>query len=171
MFQPVQRWVGGGIYTPNLITLFQKCPSGPHKGQEITSGVFGNFPRSDSPTWILLLGSRVSCPSGTFGSSLRAVVGTFGFCDVRQPSVTTFDKLRGTSPFSSVTFALPEASRRFRASPSDAGPRRALQCFVIFGEPSGILRVTPPSREGDCPTLSIAEAPYRCNKLGKATDH
>jgi len=84
---------------------------------------------------------------------------------VRQPSVTTLDKLRGTSPFSSVTFALPEASRRFRASPSDAGPRRALRCFVIFGEPSGrcfvifgepsgILRVTPPSRGGDCPTVA-----------------
>ena len=66
--------------------------------------------------------------------------------------MTTFDKLRGTSPFSSVTFALPEAFRRFRASPSDAGPRRALRCFVMFGEPSGILRVTPPSRGGDCPT-------------------
>jgi len=41
---------GGGIYTPNLITSFLKCPSGPHEGQEITSGVFGNFPRLDSPT-------------------------------------------------------------------------------------------------------------------------
>ena len=49
MFQPVQRWVGG-IYTPNLISSFLKCPSGPHEGQEITSGVFGNFPRLDSPT-------------------------------------------------------------------------------------------------------------------------
>ena len=67
---PVQRWVGGGIYTPNLITSFQKCPSGPHEGQEVTIGVFGNFPRLDSPTWILLPGSRVFCPSGTFGSGL-----------------------------------------------------------------------------------------------------
>jgi len=40
----------GGIYTPNLITSFQKCPSGPHEGLEITTGAFGNFPRLDSPT-------------------------------------------------------------------------------------------------------------------------
>ena len=40
----------GGIYTPNLITSFQKCPSGPHEGLEITTGVLGNFPRLDSPT-------------------------------------------------------------------------------------------------------------------------
>jgi len=68
MFQPVQRWVGGGIYTPNLITSFQKCPSGPQEGQEVTTGVFGNFPRLDISTWILPPGSRVFCPSGTFGS-------------------------------------------------------------------------------------------------------
>ena len=64
MFQPVQRWVGGGIYTPNLITSFQKCPCGPHEGQEVTTGVFGNFPRLDSPTWILSTGSRVFLPLG-----------------------------------------------------------------------------------------------------------
>ena len=61
----------GVFIPPNLITSYQKCPSGPHEGQEITLGVFGNFPKSDSPTWILLLGSHVSCPSGTFGSGLQ----------------------------------------------------------------------------------------------------
>ena len=90
--------------------------------------------------------------------------------------MTTFDKLRGTSPFSSVTFALPEASRRFRASPSDAGPQRALRCFVIFGEPSGrcfvifgepsgILRVTPPSRGGDCLTIARLNCQARAKPL------
>ena len=73
---PVQRWVGGGIYTPNLITPFQKCPSGPHEGQEVTIGVFGHFSRLDSPTWILLPGSLVFCPSGTFGVR-NALVGGF----------------------------------------------------------------------------------------------
>ena len=64
--------VGWGVFIPPiLITSYQKCPSGPHEGQEITLGVFGNFPKSDSPTWILLHGSHVSCPSGTFGSGLQ----------------------------------------------------------------------------------------------------
>ena len=48
VFNPVQCWVGG-IYTPNLITVFLECPSGYYLGQEITSGVFGNFTRYDSP--------------------------------------------------------------------------------------------------------------------------
>ena len=33
----------GAIYTHNLITTFQECPSGFPEGQEITLGVFGNF--------------------------------------------------------------------------------------------------------------------------------
>ena len=45
MSDPVQCWVGGGIYTPNLITTFQEYPSGFPGGQEITLGVLGNFPR------------------------------------------------------------------------------------------------------------------------------
>ena len=62
---------GGYLYPQTLLHHTKKCPSGPHEGQEITLGVFGNFPKSDSPTCILLLGSHVSCPSGTFGSGLQ----------------------------------------------------------------------------------------------------
>ena len=48
---------GRGIYTPNLIIVFQECPSSYYEGQDITSGVFGNFTRWDSPNWTLLLES------------------------------------------------------------------------------------------------------------------
>ena len=43
--------VGWGVFIPpNPITSYQKCPSGSHEGQEIILGVFGNFPKLDSPT-------------------------------------------------------------------------------------------------------------------------
>ena len=62
---------------------------------------------------------------------------TSGFCDVRRPLATTFDKLRGTSPSSFFASALPEASRRLRIPSSGAEPQRTLRCFIIFEEPSG----------------------------------
>ena len=145
-YHPIRTTLGrGGIYTPNLITSFQKCPSRPHEGLEITIGVFGNFPRLDSPTWILLLGSCVSCPSGTFGGNLGQP--SYGvafmichFCVIvhsrRFPSWSLRAWLRaiaGTFGLRSAgrpsvatfvifadlrwTFAVPEATRRAGRSP------------------------------------------------------
>ena len=93
VFNPVQYWVGG-IYTPNLITVFQECPSDYYEGQEITSGVFGNFTRWDSPNWTLLLESYAVWRLATFGG------------------------LRDVPPLSFVTSMSPAESRKFRTSPS-----------------------------------------------------
>jgi len=184
-YHPIRTTLGrGGIYTPNLITSFQKCPSRPHKGLEITIGVFGNFPRLDSLTWILLLGSRVSCPSGTFGGSLgQASYGvafmichfwvvvharrflSWSLCAWLRAIAGTFGLRSAGRPsvatfviFADLrwTFAVPEATRR---------SRHHLRRWVSasspmlrqFGGPSAHLRVIPPSRGGRSPTGSTLE--------------
>jgi len=100
----------GVFIPPNLITSFQKCPSGPHEGQEITSGVFGN-----SLGWTVRLGYSYS---------------DHMFLALRGPSVVVFDRLRlaSLSLFAILEpYSAPEGSCH---SLREHGPERSL-------EPSG----------------------------------
>jgi len=147
MFQPVQRWVGG-IYTPNLITSFLKCPSGPHEGQKITSGVFGNFPRLDSPTWILLLGLHVSWPS----------------VDLRRPSVVVLDRLRVAPPSSFAALESSPAPEGSRHDLREHDPEWSLKPpgSIVCGGPQRRLSTSfERLRLFSSVTFALPEAPRR----------
>ena len=90
---PVQRWVGGGIYTLTLLHLSRNAPPVPTKVKRLQYGYL-----VISLGWTVRLG--YSYPDHVFFA-------------LREPSVAVFDKLRVASPSSFATLespATPEGS-------------------------------------------------------------